>query len=136
MNTVQLLKSLGLVMVVALSLSPLSATGSQTATTNRVKVTHKQLLWLMAHAETPSQHEQLANYYRQQAKRLHRQAKVHQEMAAAYPQLYASKQPGIRSLAARHCEDWAQLYTKQAKDAEALAADHEKMAKEAIEKKH
>jgi hypothetical protein len=124
------------VVLMALALTPLSAAASQTATTNPVRLTNKQLLWLIGHAGTPSQHEQLATYYRQQARRLLKEAKVHQEMAAAYPQLNASKQPGVRNLAANHCEDWATLYTKQAKDAEALAAVHEKMAKEAPEKKN
>jgi len=136
MKTIRFSKLTAVVMLMALSLFPLSAIGSQTVKTHTAKVTHKQLLWLIAHAETPSQHEQLATYYRRQAQRLLRQAKEHQEMAAAYPHLNASKHPGVRSLAAHHCEDWADLYTKQAKDAEALAAVHEKMAKEALEKKH
>jgi len=136
MKTIRYSKLTTVVMLAALSLFPLVAIGSQTATTNTVKLTQKQLLWLIAHAETPSQHEQLATYYRQQAQRLLQQAKEHQEMAAAYPHLTASKHPGVRSLAAHHCEDWADLYAKQAKDAEALAAVHEKMAKEATEKKH
>ena len=135
MKTFRFSKLIAAVVLVALSLFPLGAIGSQTATTKTVKLTQKQLLWLIAHAETPSQHEQLATYYRQQAQRLFRQAKEHREMAATYPQLNASKHPGVQSLAARHCEDWAELYTKQAKDAEALAAIHEKMAKEAMEKK-
>ena len=136
MRTIRFSKLTAVVMLMALSLFPLSAIGSQTATIKSVNPTHKQLLWLIAHAETPSEHEQLATYYRQQAQRLLRQAKEHQEMAAAYPHLNTSKHPGVRSLAAHHCEDWADLYAKQAKDAEALAAVHERMAKEAMEKKH
>ena len=96
MNTVRLLKSTALVMLMALALFPLSAPASQAARTNTAKLTQKQLLWLIAHAETPSQHEQLAIYYRQQAQRLLRQAKVHQEMAAAYPLLNASNPDNSR----------------------------------------
>jgi hypothetical protein len=136
MKTTRFLKLTTVMLLVALSLSPLNAVGSQITTTKTVKLTHKQLLWLIGHAETPSQHEQLATYYRHQAQHLLQQAKEHQEMAVAYPQLNASKQPGVRSLAVHHCEDWAQLYTKQAKDAEALAALHEKMAKETLGRKH
>jgi uncharacterized membrane protein YfbV (UPF0208 family) len=135
MTTVRALKLGAVVMLVALAFSALSAAGSQAATTNTAKLTQKQLLWLIEHANTPSQHEQLATYYRQQAQRLLQQAKEHEEMAAAYPHLNASKQPRVRSLAAHHCEDWAQMYTKQAKDAEALAAIHKRMAKEPPEKK-
>lgn len=121
--------------LVALFLSFLSAAGAQNAKTKRVKLTQKQLVWLIAHAETPSDHEQLSTYYRQQAQSLLRQAKEHHEMAAAYPQLNASKHPGAPSLAARHCENWARLYTQQAKEAEALAAIHENLSKDSAEKK-
>lgn len=121
--------------LVALFLSFLSAARAQNAKTNQVKLTQKQLIWLIAHAETPSEHEQLSTYYRQQTQRLLRQAKEHLEMAAAYPQLNASKHPGAPSLAAHHCENWARLYKKQAQEAEALAAIHENLTKESAENK-
>ncbi|TAM78728.1 MAG: hypothetical protein EPN47_20285 [Acidobacteria bacterium] len=120
--------------LVALFLSFLSAAGAQNVKAKHVKLTQKQLVWLIAHAETPSDHEQLSTYYRQQVQRLLQQAKEHQEMAAAYPQLNASKHPGAPSLAAHHCENWARLYTTQAKEAEALAAIHENLSKESTEK--
>ena len=121
--------------LVALFLSLLSAAGAQNANTKRVKLTQKQLVWLIVHAETPSDHEQLSTYYRQQAQRLLRQAKDHQEMAAAYPQLNASKHPTAWSLAAHHCGNWARLYIEQAKEAEALAAIHENLSTGSTEKK-
>ena len=121
--------------MLVLFLPLLGAPGSQAAKTKTVKLSQKRLLWLIGHAETPAEHEELAAYYRQQAQHLLQEAKDHQEMAAAYPQLNASKHPGAPNLAAHHCSDWAALYSKQAKDAEALAKLHEQMAKEADEKK-
>ena len=121
--------------MMALFLPLLSIASPQAAKTKQVKLSQKRLLWLIGHAETPAEHEELAAYYRQQAQNLLREAKEHQEMAAAYPQLNASKHPGAPNLAAHHCSDWADLYSKQAKDAEALAKLHEQMAKEAAEKK-
>ncbi len=135
MKTNRLSRLIAVLTLVALFIPFLSAAADQNAKTDRVKLTQKQLVWLIAHAETPSEHEQLSTYYRQQAQSLLRQAKEHQEMAAAYPQLDASKHPGAPSLAARHCENWARLYTEQAKEAEALAAIHEDLSKQSTGKK-
>lgn len=136
MKTTRFLKLTAVILLAAVTVSLLNAAGPQA--TKTVKLTHKQLLWLIAHAETPSQQEQLAMYYRQLARRLLQQAKEQQQMANACPQLSAnaSKHPGVPSLAANHCAYWAELYAKQAKDAEALAALHEKIAKEAPGGKH
>ena len=132
MKTTTVSKLTPFLAMLVLILPLLGAAGSQAAKTKKIKLSQKQLLWLIGHAETPAEHEELAAYYRQQAQHLLQEAKDHQEMAAAYPQVYASKHP---TLAAHHCSDWAALYSKQAKDAEVLAKLHEQMAKEAAEKK-
>ena len=132
MKTTTVSKLTPFLAMLVLILPLLGAAGSPAAKTKKIKLSQKQLVWLIGHAETPAEHEELAAYYRQQAQHLLQEAKEHQEMAAAYPQVYASKHP---TLAAHHCNDWAALYSKQAKDAEALAKLHEQMAKEAAEKK-
>lgn len=134
MKTITFPKLNPLLVMLVFFLPLLSAASPQSAKTKTVKLSHKQLLWLIGHAETPAEHEELATYYHQQALHLLREVKDHQEMAQTY--LTSAKHLSIPpNLVAQHCSDWADLYSKQTKDAEALAALHEQMAKKAAEKK-
>ncbi len=99
----------------------------------KATLTHKQLKALIASAKTPADHQRLAAYYQQEAKRLAARAKEHEEMAAEYekrPVPYESKNPGTIP-GAIHCQNFAKLYKQEAEEAQALAAIHEEMAKEA-----
>ena len=99
----------------------------------------KEVKALIATAKTPAEHRRIANYYRQQAARLTADAKEHVAMAEEYaknPRFAAmeTKQQASFGQGASHCRRWADLYNKQAKEAEALSALHEEMAKSAEQK--
>jgi len=101
-------------------------------------LTKKELKVLLKTASEPADHQKIAEYYRQKALRLRADAKEHLEMAETYaknPSLATleSKQ-GVPLAGASHCRRWAQLDAEQAKEAEALAALHEDMAKQAEQK--
>jgi hypothetical protein len=87
-------------------------------------------------AKEPPEHRKIAEYYRQETQRLTADAKYHQEMGEVYKNAhlpYESKHP-YGTIGVSHCQYWADLDLKQAKEAEALAALHEDMAKAAEQK--
>ena len=99
----------------------------------------KEVKALIATAKTPAEHRRIASYYREQAARLTANAKEHVAMAEEYaknPTFAAmeTKQQASFGQGATHCRRWAELYNEQAKEAEALAALHEEMAKSAEQK--
>jgi hypothetical protein len=100
---------------------------AQTAAT----LSKKEVKTLLATAKTPADQEQLAAYYRDKANDLRAKA---QEFAAraesmqGLPAVYESKQ-GIACQCPFHYRYFSQLYTQQAKDADARAAQHEQLAK-------
>ncbi len=99
----------------------------------------KEVKALIATAKTPAEHRRIANYYREEAARLTANANEHVAMAEEY-----AKNPTFAAMEVKqkqsfepgdsHCRRWAELYNKQAKGAEALAALHEDMAKAAERK--
>jgi hypothetical protein len=98
--------------------------------------TTKELVTLLKSANEPPEHLRIAAYYRQEVQRLTADAKYHDEMGAAYQGRalpYESKHP-YGTLGVSHCHYWAKLDLQQAKEAEALAALHEDMAKAAEQK--
>jgi len=101
--------------------------------------TRKELVTLLKTAKEPPEHRRIAAYYRQEAARLTQSAKEHSELAAIYQQRHPfaameSKHGDAFGQGASHCEKFAQLAKEQAKEAEALAALHEDMAKTAEQK--
>jgi hypothetical protein len=102
-------------------------------------INKKELKVLIASAKTPAEHARIAAYYHQQANHLAASAKEHAAMADVY-----AKNPTFAALesklgfafgqGASHCRHWAQLEDEQAKQAEALAAEHDEMAKAAEQK--
>lgn len=98
--------------------------------------TKKELKALLKTAKEPLEHRRIAAYYRQEAKRLTADAKFHDEMGKAYKHqalTFEAKHP-YGTLGVSHCRYWADLDLKEAKEADALAALHEDMAKEAEKK--
>ena len=98
--------------------------------------TKKELKVLLKTAKEPTEHRRIAAYYRQEAKRLTADAKFHEEMGKSYekqPLSFEAKHP-YGTLGVSHCHYWAELNLKEAREADALAALHEDMAK-AAEKK-
>jgi hypothetical protein len=102
-------------------------------------LTKHELKELLKTAKEPPEHRRIAEYYRQEAKRLYAESKEHSELA----EIYGKHQPFLSMEAkhgdtfaqgASHCRKWATLIAEQAKQAESLAALHEEMAK-ALEQK-
>ena len=97
------------------------------------RLTKKELKALIASAKTPEDHQKIAAYYREEAKRLHANAKEHADLAEVY-----AKHPPFPAMGAKHgdtvpgvghCRKWADLENQEADEADALAAQHEDMAK-------
>ena len=102
-------------------------------------ISKKELKVLLKTAKEPVEHQKIAAYYRQEAQRLRASSKEHAELA----EIYTKNPPNAAMVAkhgtafgqgAPHCDRWAQLDAEQAKEAEALAALHEDMAKAAEQK--
>jgi hypothetical protein len=93
----------------------------------------KELKTLLATAKTPSDHQKIAAYYHDKAKRLNAKAQefsAQADVLAAQPATVESKQ-GISGLSASHFRYFARLYMEEAKDSEALAAQHDQLAQNA-----
>ncbi len=108
-----------------LAISGFAAQTSRPLTNNEVKQ-------LAATAKTPEDHMRLSRHFKLKADKLETEAKVHAEMALNYrthPTVSEMKRPGAPDTAL-HCEWLSQSLAKAAKDARALAADHEIMAKQ------
>ena len=75
-------------------------------------------------------------YYSEEAQRLVTDAKSHLDMGRTYEKqalTFEAKHP-YGTLGVSHCNYWADLDLRQAKEAAALAARHEEMAKAAEQK--
>lgn len=86
---------------------------------------------LVANAKTPADHEKLAAHFRTEATRLAAGAKEHEQLAGIYaksPSAHDVKHPNSPETAS-HCRTLAELYGKAAKEAEAMAAAHDQMAR-------
>ena len=119
------------VLVIAFLAVSLSASTAYGTEVSKHRLTHKELKELIANAATPADHQKIAAYYRGEAQRLRQTAKEHQEWGDIYAKGSAgseSKHPGM-SNGAPHCHKWADLEEEEAKEADALAAAHDDMAK-------
>jgi len=101
--------------------------------------TRKELVTLLKTAKEPPEHRRIAAYYRHEAASLVQSAKEHSELAAIYQEHHPfaameSKHGDAFGQGASHCQKFADLAKEQAKEAEALAAIHEDMAKVAEQK--
>ena len=86
---------------------------------------------LVANAKTPADHEKLAAHFQTEATRLAAGAKEHEQLAGIYaksPSAHDVKHPNSPETAS-HCRTLAELYSKAAKEAEAMAAAHDQMAR-------
>lgn len=119
-----------------LVLTILSFTAISLAANKKPTLTKKQLEVLIATAKTPSDHRTISEYYKQEALRFTAKAQEHEEIGAMYqknPLPYEGKFP-YGTVGLSHCRRFVELYKEEAKEAEALAALHEKMAKAAEHK--
>jgi len=129
-----------LVSIVALivTLFTLSFTSVYTVAQTQRVPTKKELKTLLKTAKEPPEHLRIAAYYRQEAARLTASSKEHAELADTYaktvPNPMVSKHGDTFGQGAPHCKKWAELQAEEAKEAEALAALHENMARAAEQK--
>ena len=95
-------------------------------------INKKELKTLLATAKTPEDQERLAAYYRDKAQRLRAKAQEFSAQAdylATQPATIESKQ-GISCNCTSHYRYFSKLYTQEAGEAEALAAQHDQLAQD------
>ena len=86
-------------------------------------LTKNQAMKLLSTAETPEQHEQLAQYFTMKAAKLEIEAKEHLDFANAY---HRGKTPNMQN--ASLCEEAAAEERKAAQENRAIADGHHKTA--------
>lgn len=108
--------------VVAVSLVLLCglATAAETGST----LSKKEVKKLLATANTPADHQKVADYYRTKAQRLN--AKAQADYLATQPATVESKQ-GISGNTASHYRYWSKQYAQEARESETLAAQQEQL---------
>lgn len=134
MKTPRILVALTIITLVLSSFVPISMASTKTQV-----ISKKEFKVLLRTAKEPPEHRKIAEYYRQEAQRLTASSKEHAEMAEIYAKnppfpAMESKHGDAFGQGASHCRKWARLIAEQAKEAEALAALHEDMAKAAEQK--
>ncbi len=102
------------------------ALGASVSAQKEKPLTKDQAMHLLSSAETPQQHEQLAQYFNMKATKLDAEAKEHTDLANAY---HKGKTPNMQN--ASLCEQAASDETKAAQENRAIADSHHKMAEEA-----
>jgi len=88
-------------------------------------LTKDQVMKLLSAAETPEQHEQLAQYFNMKAAKLETEAKEHLDLANAY---HRGKTPNMQNISL--CEEAAADERKAAQENRAIAAGHHKAAED------
>jgi hypothetical protein len=123
------------VLLSVISLALLASTVAVAATAQTIPtLSKKEVKTLLVTAKTPADQERLAAYYRDKAKDLRAKAQkfaARAESMQGLPAVYESKQ-GIACQCAFHYRYFSQLYRQEAKDADALAAQHEQLAKSTV----
>jgi hypothetical protein len=93
-------------------------------------ISKKELKTLLATSHTAADQERLAAYYRDKAQQLRAKAQefaAESDYLATQPSTIESKQ-GISCNCTSHYRYFSKLYAQEAKDAEALAAQHHPLA--------
>jgi hypothetical protein len=93
-------------------------------------LTSRQARDLVVAARTPDDHMKLSRHFTALAAKYDADATEHRELAAAYrkaPTASETKRPGTPDTAA-HCERFAKAAADAAREARALATEHERMA--------
>ena len=85
---------------------------------------------MIATAKTPSDHEAIANYYKQQAAEARSKADMHKKMAEQYSMSGIGNQ-ATKTHFHQHCETLVRSYQTQANEFDALAKAHQDMAAKA-----
>jgi hypothetical protein len=109
----------------------------QTPSTQQSKPEHlskQQLNTLIATANTPAEHERIAQYYQAKALDYLAQAKQHEAMVAAYKANSTLSNDKNQASTISHCEYFVTTFKALAENSQDLAGLHERMAKEAPQK--
>ena len=85
---------------------------------------------MIATAKTASDHEAIANYYKQQAAEARSKADMHKKMAEQYSMSGIGNQ-ATKTHFHQHCEALVRSYQTQANEFDALAKTHQDMAAKA-----
>ena len=85
---------------------------------------------MIATAKTASDHEAIANYYKQQAAEARSKADMHKKMAEQYSMSGIGNQ-STKTHFHQHCEALVRSYQTQANEFDALAKAHQDMAAKA-----
>ena len=105
--------------VVMATLFALSLGAGYSAAQDRRIPTKQELTALLQTAKEPGDHLRIASYYKQEASRLSAEVELHRAWASIYGKGYGLV----------HCDNLASLNARAAKEATALAAMHESLAK-------
>lgn len=108
----------------------LAVTAPTFADSAHEQLSQKQLAVLIANANTPAEHQRIADYYHAQAKSLLAESYKHVWMGADYAR---NPVKGVRTLS-DHCAYLSKDLKAKSEKATELAAQHEQMAKEAEKK--
>jgi hypothetical protein len=123
--------------VLSLAFAITVAAFGQTPSTQQPKPEHlskQQLNTLIATANTPAEHERIAQYYQAKALDYLAQAKEHEAMVAAYKANSSLSNNKNQASTISHCEYFVTTFKALAENSQDLAALHERMAKEAPQK--
>lgn len=120
--------------VVLMASALLYGGAARMAAAETVHLSKQQVKELVATAETPAEHMKLAAYFNQEADKLDAEAKYHEGLASVYrsnPAALGTKNRAAGEGSAIHCDNFAKSMHDAAGEDRQLAAEHEKMAKEA-----
>lgn len=109
--------------VVSILLGVMAITASTIAARSPGIKTDDELMQKIEKAQTVQDHEELASYFKEQAASLKKKAQDHKVMAETYSRVFVGKGDW-----ATHCRSLISYYERAAKENEALAKLHEKMA--------
>jgi hypothetical protein len=125
--------------VLIATLAMLSFTATYSVAQDKTVPTRKEVVRLLKAAKEPPEHRRVAAFYQHEAVSLRQSAKEHSDLATVYERTHPfaameSKHGDVFGQGASHCKKFAALELEEAKEADALAALHEAMAKEAEKK--
>jgi hypothetical protein len=120
--------------ILSLAFALTVAAFAQTASAQQSKseyLSKHQLNTLIATANTPAEHRQIAQYYEAKALDYLAQAEEHEQMIAAYKANTSLSTEKNRASTISHCEYFVQTFKDLAAKSQELAQIHEQMAKNA-----
>lgn len=107
------------------------STAPELQTEQKLSEKKQALKHLLNNTRTPADHLRLAAYYRHRAQKLRNRSEAHEAEAQGYASRSVFEpKTGIPGGLLRHCREWAWRYAEDAKQADALAAVHDKLSQQ------